>query len=475
MKMPWSDYWNALNSRQRAGLLTSVVVVAIGTVALASWLLHDPVVPLVSDIDGERLEELEQQLDRAKVAYHVADDGTAVLVARSLLGKARAAIDGHVGAPPAVGLELFKETDFSSTDFAQRINYQRALQGELTRTIETLAGVRAARVHVILPEAGLLKRDSTRASAAVSVAMRAQQVLSAAQVRGIQRLIVASVPQIGLQDVVVLDETGRSLTRAAGTEDVPGELSSVQLDLKREADQYLEGKLTRLLQDVAPQAVISTSVDAVLDERQVRVTTDEPIGHHKQKEGDAETGVLLKERQSERGRSASQNDADTDGEANEHEYEYQVGHRMEQALSSPGSIRHLSVAVFLQGAPAGLSQQGVEQLVANAIGVDASRGDSVAVLLLPAAALAPNAAPRPAVTGIEPPSHDANSTARLRALDHGWLIAAIAALVLLLALRLTRRRQSAAPPMLAGPQLDVDAVTLKVRQWLVEGNTHAGQ
>jgi flagellar M-ring protein FliF len=475
--MPISDYWNALNSRQRSALLTGVVVVVGATIALGSWLLHDPIVALVSDLNEERLQEFEQQLDRAKVVYHIADDASTVLVARSEVGKARAAIDGHVGTPPAVGLELFKDTDFSSTDFAQRINYQRALQGELTRTIEAIADVRSARVHVILPEAGLLKRDSTKASAAVSVTMREHQSLSAAQVHGIQRLVAASIPQIGAQDVVVLDESGRSLTRAAAAEDGASDLSSVQLDLKREADEYLERKLIHLLQDIAPQASVSASVDAVLDERQVRVTTDEPIGQHKAKDGDAQTGVLLKERQSEHGHGAGQADGDADGDANEHEYEYQVGHRMEQAFSSSGSIKHLTVAVFVQGAPAEVTREGIEQLVANAIGIDRARGDAVSVLLLPGIQAAPVKSPSVVPPKGEPQRSGDHVPAQVWALQHWLSISLIALLAVLALLVLPRTRRSSLVPQLPapqapGPQIDVDAMTLKVRQWLTDGSSH---
>lgn len=466
--MPLSDYWNALTSQQRAGLVTGTVVLAVATAGLAAWVLQDPMVSLGADLEADHLEEIEQQLDHAKVAYRIADDGGAVLVARSQLGKARASIDGHVGAPPAVGLELFKDTDFSSTDFAQRINYQRALQGELTRTIETIAGVRSARVHVILPEAGLLKRESTKASAAVSVTMRTHQVLSASQVQGIQRLVAASVPQIGVQDVVVLDDSGRSLTRLGGTDDGPSELSSAQLDRKREADQYLETKVIRLLQDAAPQAVVSASVDTVLDERRVQVTTDEPIGHRKLKDGDAETGVLLKERQSEHGRTSGAADSDAGGDLNEHEYEYQVGHRMEQALSAPGSIRHLSVAVLVQGAPAELSREGVEQLVATAIGVDRSRGDAVSVLLLPAAA-AGTTSPGTALPVAGRPSQAPAHSSIVR---YGWAWLILAGLTTLTILVFARRRRPEPLARLPPQTIDLDAATHKVRQWLLEGSTH---
>src|SRR4051812_1127061 len=240
--MVWSDYWKALGARQRIGLMAGAALIVIATVALAIWLLRDPYVPLASGLDGDSLDGVVRALERARLDYQVQDSGDAIRVPRSQLGRAHVAMSAGAGeVPQTVGLELFKETDFSSTDFAQRINYQRALQGELTRTIQSIAGVRGARVHVILPDAGLFRRDAAKATAAVSISMQPGRELTRPQVTGVQRLVAASVPEIKIDDVVVLDESGASLTRAArGSED---ELSSTQLDLKRQVDQYFEAKL----------------------------------------------------------------------------------------------------------------------------------------------------------------------------------------------------------------------------------------
>ena len=481
--MIWTDYWKALSIRQRVGLLAGTALIAMAAVCLAAWLLHDPYVPLASSLDSGRLNELTRELDRAKVTYRVGENADAVAVPHSQLGKARAATEGSdFGVPPSVGLELFKEADFSTTDFAQRINYQRALQGELTRTIQTIAGVRSARVHVILADGGLFKRNAAKASAAVSVALQPGKVLTSSQVHGIQRLVAASVPEIKLDDVVVLDETGTSLTRAVS--DAEGDLSSAQLDLKRQADQYLEGKLLRLLQDLVPQGSASLSVDTVLDDRQLRVTTEEPLGTRSGKDSERPTGVLVKERQSQHGRTSGlvQTGGDVEeGDSTDSEHEYSVGRRMEQTLSAPGSIKRVSVAVALQGAPADLSRGAVEQLVANAVGIDPSRGDSIAVLLLPAPQASSPA--DVAAPGAEHALSVQSSIARDVAVpqqseDSGvplpylLLIAAVIFVVaLLIGTGIRGRAQSrpASPRSPVDTDVDVDAVTAKVRQWLNEG------
>lgn len=462
--MAWSDYWNGLSGGQRLGLGLGAAAIVTLAAALSFWLLHDPYVPLASGLEAQRVNEISQELERAKVEYRVEGGGEAIEIPRSQLGKARAALAaGPYDLPPNVGLELFQESDFSLTDFAQRINYQRALQGELTRTIQTIAGVRSARVHVILPDGGLLKRNAAKATAAVTLSLQPEMTLSRAQVSGIQRLVAASVPQIAIDDVVVLDELGQSLSQAHGEGD--SMLSSAQLDLKRQADQYFEGKLQRLLQQLMPHGQASLSVDATLDERQLRVTTEEPLATRTSKDGTHVAGVLVKERQSQRGSSPGLMQTDTyanESDSRDWEYEYKVGNRVEQMLSSPGSIKRISVAVALQGAPSELSAAAIEELVARAVGVDRTRGDAVTVLLLPKRvesqvpleSMLPERADErlPPVARSESP----------RSYTMAVVFAAIGLLLLaLLTLQLLRKQPRVS-------NVDEEAVLAKVQQWLQE-------
>jgi flagellar M-ring protein FliF len=459
--MNFTDYLNALDRRQRIGLAVGAAVIAAAATGGIAWLAHDPYVALATHVDDARLAMLVAELDRAKLPYRMNDGGDAIAVPRSVLGRAHAAIGAPLAPPPSAGLELFKDSDFATTDFAQRINYQRALQGELTRTIQALSGVRAARVHLVLPEGGPLRRSTQRASAAVHVSTQAGRTLSAAQVRGIQRLVAASVPQVKLDDVVVLDESGTSLSRMAT--DGEADLSSSQLDLKRQADQYLQTKLERLLADLVPAGSAAMSVDTTLDLQQLKIVTEEPVAARAQPGQEVAAGVLVKERQSQRGRPAKAAGSDADpvsDDVTDWEAEYRVGHRIEQTLQLPGSIKRLSVAVALRGAPAGLSAGAVEQLVVSGLGLERARGDSVSVLLLPEAA-----GREPAVADVKPAVPAAPAVAPAPA-PSGWMLAA-GALPLLAGVGALAWRRRARP--VAAPAPDVEALALRVQAWLADG------
>ena len=477
--MSWSDYWGALGARQRKSLIAGGGMVLAAALGAGAWLLNDPYVPLASHMPSDRLAELTQQLDRAKIRYRVEDDAESIAVPESQAGAARAAMTSGDGSVPAsAGLELFKDTDFSSTDFVQRINYQRALQGELTRTIQTISGVRSVRVHVVLPDTGVFKRSASSASAAISLSLRPGSSLSPVQVRGIQRLVVASVPDIKIDDVVVLDESGTSLTRAAASQE--GDMSSAQLDMKRQADQYLETKVRHLLQDLAPDAGVSLSVDALLDDRQLRVTTEQPIAASSTEGADHSTGVITKERQAQRTHAPSiapgASDA-ADLDSSESDYEYKVGNRLEQVLSAPGSIKRITVAVALLGAPADISSDSVERLVGHAVGVDPTRGDSVAVVLLPRghAAIA-DAASTPRLAAVRDGAPVASNQRLQPSYPPVWMVGAVATLTLVSLLSvgfwLRGRNRLATSSGGIDAGADLDAATAKVRQWISEGANH---
>lgn len=472
--MAWSDYWGALSARGRVAVIVGAVSIVLATIAAMFWLLHDPYVPFASGLSSERLKEVAQQLDRAKLEYRVDDAAAGVSVPRSQLGRAHATTAGSPDIPPSVGLELFKEIDFSSTDFAQRINYQRALQGELTRTIQTITSVRNARVHVILPDAGVFKRNAARATAAVTVTPQPGEQLTRAQVRGIQRLVAASVPEMKVDDVVVLDDSGASLTRAAS--DAPGEIDAARLDMKRQVDQYLESKLLKLLQELTPEGTASLSVDTLLEDRELRVTSDEPLAANGSKSTERATGVLVKERQAQRGANFTTLQTDVEGDDSdrgEREREYVVGHRTEQMVVAPGAIKRVTVAAALQGAPAYLTREVVEQLVANAVGIDPSRGDSVVVLLLPSAHSASETIVSPAAVGTADPEVEISPPAPLVRDRVSLVLIGALMVVLLIVVWLYRARMRGAQTGAAAENVDIEGVTGKVTQWLNEGASDA--
>ncbi|WP_172200451.1 flagellar basal-body MS-ring/collar protein FliF [Niveibacterium sp. COAC-50] len=452
-------YWNALGRRARVGLAVGAGAILVATVALGYWAMRDRHLLLADDLTGERIEQATRVLDAAKIPYRIGADGASIEVPESQMGRARVGLAGaSVGIAPNLGLELFNNSDFAATDFTQRVNYQRALQGELTRTITAMDGVRAARVHLVLPDPSPLRKHATRPSAAVALAANPGHDLDAARVRGIQRLVASAVPGVGAEEVAIVDFGGRLLSRTAdgGNED----LTSGPVAIKRDADAYLETKLKRLLADALPAGSFSVSVDAVLDLDRVKITTEQPLASKVRGDGEREVGVAIRERQSLRsGAGGDQNVS----EVTDSEYEYRVGHRLEETLQAPGSIRRLSVAVLVHGAPDGLLPE-IERLVAHAVGAQSTRGDAIAVIALPAGGVA-----EPVSTGgetaIRPPpvSRTASDRATAFALYEMWIVIPVALAALVAFLWMGRARRAQPKPL---SDAEVDALSATLADWL---------
>jgi flagellar M-ring protein FliF len=188
----------------------SMSVVLVGAYFLV---LHKPYDVLFSHLRAPDAAAVVAALDAKKTPYKLEDGGTTIRVPRDQIDSTRLTIAGEdLPMKGAVGFELFNKSDMGLTEFAQQINYQRALQGELARTIMSLESIEAARVHLMLAEPSVFRDDRRPSKAAVTIAPRAGRTISAPVVQGIQRLVAAAVPDLSADDVVVLDASGAVLS-----------------------------------------------------------------------------------------------------------------------------------------------------------------------------------------------------------------------------------------------------------------------
>ncbi len=382
-------FWRELSDARKVGLSVGVLLIAVVLVGGGYWLLSSDYEPAIHSNSPEKVAAAVREIEKLKVPYRVSDDGLTVEVPHTELGRIKVALAGDAAGTGASGFELFNNTDFSTTEFTQKINYQRALQGELARTITAIEGVSSARVHIVLPESGFLRRKSVQPTAAVNIAMAPGAQLTAAQVYGVQKLVAATVPEIKLDDITVIDQDGIALTKNKSGEADPAQRG--QLELKREVDAYLEGKLKRILNTLDPNGEFSVSVDATLSASDTRVTTEDvlPVDNGS---GGKTAGVVVRERQSQRHEGLPSADSGSSSPASGsvlREVEYKTGHRVEQIATSPGSIERISVAVLARVGNTQTDSVTLRNLIANAIGAKEDQGDSIALVMLPPNAVGP--------------------------------------------------------------------------------------
>jgi flagellar M-ring protein FliF len=374
----FNQFWAQLSPRSRWGLGMGVVFVVLLTAALAFWALRSEQKVLFANLSPQDAATMAAELERMKVSYKLADDGNTIMVADDIVHNTRLKLIGKdLPLNGTVGLELFNNADIGMTEFAQKVNYQRAQQGELTRTILSIEEIQAARVHLALPEQGLFKKAHTQPKASVSVTMKQGKKLRPTQVTGIQRLVAAAIPNIKAEDVTVLDQHGVALTNGAAADGEEMDMASNPLDGKRGVEEYLNRKLVEVLDQTFGPGQSIASVDVVLNEDRMKTTTESVVPASTTEEGALPSGVLVREKQTTRAGSSPSQEAG--GEVVNSETDYQVGRRVEQVVHARGAISRLNVAVVVKKALDAEQIERIKEVVALAVGYNKARGDGVAV------------------------------------------------------------------------------------------------
>jgi flagellar M-ring protein FliF len=217
------DRFRAASAEQQTRWIVAGVVL-IGAALVIAWylFLHITYKPIFTNMRPGDASAIIADLQHKKVPFQLADGGTTILVPADQVDMTRLNVmSGDIPLKGTVGFELFSKSDMGLTDFAQKINYQRALQGELERTIMTLDGVDNARVHLSLGEDRLFRDDRVPPKASVAIRMKEQGVLSDGAALGIRRMVAAAVPNLDVADVVILDEKGGVISTTSAPEVLP--------------------------------------------------------------------------------------------------------------------------------------------------------------------------------------------------------------------------------------------------------------
>jgi flagellar M-ring protein FliF len=373
---------------RRAGILAIGVMAAIAILSLARWAAEPEMVPAFSNVPIESVGKMTDALDAAGVAYKLERGGTEISVAATDLARARVVLASS-GLPSQgrPGMELFDQPSWGMTDFAQKINYRRALEGELERTIGQMKGIERAQVHLAIKETQTFRRASdTPAEASVVVKLRNGQRPEQDVVRGIASLVASSVDNLDAQRVSVLDDGGRLLSRNSDAND-PASLSNAQLERQLALESHLSDKATSLLLPIVGQGNAQVSVAADLSFDQVERMSQVV---------DPEKQALSTEQRAEiipgsEGGAGSTNIATS----------FDNSRTVETIKSATGTVRRLTVSVLVKDkvdpkgkpvtrAPEELTQ--LASLVKTAVGFDSVRGDQVTIVSTPFEATAALAA-----------------------------------------------------------------------------------
>lgn len=368
-----------IGGRRRALILAAGVGVVALILALSSWATAPAYVPLYQNVPLESVGRMTEQLDEAAIPYTLDASGSGISVPAPELARARVALAGAGlgGEKARPGLELFDQPSWGMTDFSQRVNYRRALEGELERTIGRMRGVQAAQVHLAMSEQSSLLRGNRPTEASVVLSLQGGAAPEPAVVKGIAALVSGSVDGVRGEDVMVLDDAGRLLSSAAepGSADA---LANRQLEMRREMEQYLESKATDLVAQAVGAGNARVRVTAELSFDRVERTT-ESVDPDRQAVASEQKSAILPGPQ---GGAGSETSTAT----------YENTRSLETFSSNGGTLKRLTVAVLVNEKPgtagrttprAPAELERLQALVSSAVGVDPRRGDVVSVVSMP--------------------------------------------------------------------------------------------
>jgi flagellar M-ring protein FliF len=365
-------------------MIAVAAVLALGVWGVSRWASTPNYVSLVRDLDLSQAGVVDQRLTKAGIPHRLGAGGSEVQVPVEELARARVALakDGlpSNGRP---GLELFDKPSWGMTEFTQRITYQRALEGELARTIQGIHGVERAQVHLALPTASPLRKLDRAASASVVLTLGAGVNLSRETIQGITFIVSNSVERLSSDNIAVMDDTGRVLSVPAGSGSMAG-MTSWQLDIQRSIEQNLGAKVVDLLEPVVGLGRARAQISATLDFEQIDRTVET---------FDPDTQVLSSEQRSETEPGA----AGETGSQVVINNNYQTSRRVEKSVGSVGRVTRLAAAILIdekavsggEGTSGPIDLTRVRAMVWNAIGADSTRGDRLSVLAVPFEAVTP--------------------------------------------------------------------------------------
>jgi flagellar M-ring protein FliF len=409
---------------QRLAAMAVVAVLMLGFFAFLIMRASTPqLAPLYTGLSFEDSAAIVEELQQQNTVYELRGDGDTILVPRDQITAIRMSLAGS-GLPTRgqVGYEIFdQQNTLGATSFVQNINNVRALEGELARTITSLARIKSARVHLVLPERALFSRDKNDPTASIVLSVRGE--LSTGEIRAIQHLVSSAVEGLTPNRVSIVDDTGDLLAAGIGA-DEDGTLLAGQAQERRVAvENRLRQRVEDLLANIVGNGRARVQVSAELDLTHVTRTA---------KSFDPESAVVRSTQTKEIANSTNAPKADGEvsastqlpgastasgqlqseiGSTTEEVTNYEISEINSTEMTDPGAIKRLSVAVVVDGTyttdASGAStyaprdQETLDQiqaLVRSAVGFDETRGDQITIANLQFAD-----GPTPPVLGTESP------------------------------------------------------------------------
>ncbi|MDR0518049.1 MAG: flagellar M-ring protein FliF [Fibromonadaceae bacterium] len=381
------DIWQRFNAVQKAIMLSAMILMMAGIFVVISLQVVNAtdsrMATLFANMDISSAADITAFLQENKFEYKLDNDGRTILVPKEAIYEVRMSL-ARAGLPKSQGkgYELFDKNQLGMTDFAQDLNYRRAVETELARSIESFREVEQARVHVSIPKQTLFMEKREEPTASVIIRLRPGEVLQDRQIKGIQHLVASAIDGLRSRQVSVLDDSGNILTKGYADNAV-AEHTDHNMEFKRNAELYLERQVLTILDGVLGPNKSKVKISADLDFDQISKTTEsyDPKSRSvRSEQRDDGTRLNIPPEAGEETKESSITN-------------YDLSREVAQTISSPGATKRLTVSVLVDGIYERDSASGqkiykprseddiaiLTQAVKNAVGFSQDRNDDVYV------------------------------------------------------------------------------------------------
>ena len=380
---------------QKAVTIAAVIALAVGGYFFATWASKPSYSMLFNNLSSKDAAAVVESLQGSGTPYELSNGGATIMVPADQVNDLRIMLSGE-GLPAEAdsGYALLDEQGITTSDFMQHVGYQRALEGELSNTIKSIEGVEAATVHLVIPQKDVFSDDQTKPTASVLVASQGSTGLSNQQVQAIVHLVASSVEGLDPTAITVAGADGKVLSSGDGSAVGTGD-GDARTQATNTYQTQLNGQLQTMLDSIVGpgNTVVTSTVDLDFDQTQTQSETYN---------SDPNTAPLAESNKSETYNGAGANGtggvlgpdniqapaagANGSGQYNSSESTKNnaVNKVIETRKNAGGNVRKLNVAVLLNSrTAAGIQAADVQQLIAAAAGINAARGDTIAVSAMP--------------------------------------------------------------------------------------------
>lgn len=407
--MQLGELWSRLVPKQRILLIAAVIAVVGGIVALQRWNHERGFEPVFSGMSPEDAGAVTAKLRESNTEYRLADGGATILVKSDRVAETRLQL-AAAGLPQTgrMGFELFDQTNFGASEFAEQVNYHRAIEGELERSVMSLREVERARIHISMPKESLYLEARQPAKASILVKLRVGAQLSAQNVAAITQLAASAVPGLQANQVSVLDTAGNLLSRARPAGLLDGnQPSEAVLEYRKSLERDIQAKVAQTLEPLLGPDHFRTGVSADIDltvgdqseeifdpEKSVMVTSQSSQDTPAPGTGGNVPGTATNLPRATASQASAAASVTNYGRKTE-STSFQTSRVVRHVKLQQGAVKKLSLSILVdhslrydQGkpiveAPTPEKLKVIRDLVTAAVGIDTMRGDQLVVEAFP--------------------------------------------------------------------------------------------